>query len=268
LVEYRNKVAIVTGASSGIGKRVAIDMAKRGARTIAVARRPERLEETLREMRTACGECEIVVGDVAELATARRCVALVRERFGRLDFLVNNAGISKRKHLLTVTPEEAEQTIRINLLGPIFFILEALPMMVAQREGFIVNVSSLAGKIGNPREVIYSASKFGLAGLTETMYFDLHRHGIHSILINPGPIETEIWEKIESPRAYEGTFYPPSDVSDAIFDCIEKRRHERSVPRHMGFVAVMKALFPRLIRKGTDRFDPDRYVPDRGESAS
>ncbi|MGH7857326.1 MAG: hypothetical protein ACREQY_08340, partial [Candidatus Binatia bacterium] len=80
------------------------------------------------------------------------------------------------------------------------------------------------------------------------------------VLINPGPIETEIWEKIESPRAYEGKFYPPSDVSEAIFDCIENRRHERSVPRHMGVVAVLKAIFPGLIRAGTDRFDPDRSV--------
>ncbi|MGH7898783.1 MAG: SDR family NAD(P)-dependent oxidoreductase [Candidatus Binatia bacterium] len=257
-MEYRGRVAIVTGASSGIGKEVAIDMAKRGVKTIAVARRGPRLEETLVEMRRHLAEAEIVVGDVAELATAKRTVEIARSKWGRLDFLVNNAGISKRKHLLTVTPEEAEQTIRINLIGPIFFILESLPMMVAQREGYVVNVSSIAGKIGNPREVIYSASKFGLAGLSETMYHDLHRRGVHTVLVNPGPIATEIWEKIESPPAYKGKFYPASDVSRAIFDAIEKRKHECTVPRHMAIVPVIKALFPPIVRWGTDRFDPDR----------
>ena len=257
-MNYSGRVAIVTGASSGIGKQVAIDMARRGIHTIAVARREEQLRDTLREMQAQVADSEIVVGDVGDLATAKQAVALAHEKWRRLDFLVNNAGISKRKHLLKITPEEAEQTIRINLIGTIYFILEALPLMVAQREGYIVNVSSVAGKVANPREVIYTASKFGMAGLSEAMYYDLHRRGVHTILITPGPIATESWDKIESPAAYHGKFYPPSLVSDAIFDCIEKKKHERTVPRLMGAVAVVKALFPAIIRRGTDRFDPDQ----------
>ncbi len=256
-MNYKDRVAIVTGASSGIGRRVAIDLAERGVRTIAIARRAPELEETLRQMRRHVADSAMLVGDVADLDTAKRATALARSEWGRLDFLVNNAGISKRKHLLHVTPEEAERTVRINLLGPIYLILESLPMMVAQREGYVVNVSSIAGKIGNPREAIYSATKFALAGLSEVMYFDLHRHGIHTVLINPGPIETEIWQKIESPAAYKGKFYPPSDVSKAIFECIEKGLHERSVPKRLAIVPVLKALFPGLVRAGTDRFDPD-----------
>ena len=257
-MNYSGRVAIVTGAWSVIVKQVAIDMARRGIHTIAVARREEQLRDTLREMQAQVADSEIVVGDVGDLATAKQAVALAHEKWRRLDFLVNNAGISKRKHLLKITPEEAEQTIRINLIGTIYFILEALPLMVAQREGYIVNVSSVAGKVANPREVIYTASKFGMAGLSEAMYYDLHRRGVHTILINPGPIATEIWDKIESPAAYHGKFYPPSLVSDAIFDCIEKKKHERTVPRLMGAVAVVKALFPAIIRRGTDRFDPDQ----------
>lgn len=256
-VDYEGRVAIVTGASSGIGRQVALDMASRGVRTLAVARRGDRLETVLREMRARLADCEILVGDVADLATAKRAVGLARERWGRLDFLVNNAGISKRKHILTVTAADAEETVRINLLGPIYFILESLPLMVAQKQGYIVNVSSVAGKIGNPREAIYSASKFGLAGLSETLYYDLHRRGVHTVLVNPGPIATEIWEKLESPPAWNGKFYPPSDVSRAIFTCIEKKKHEVTVPRHMGFVAILKAILPGLVRAGTDRFDPD-----------
>jgi short-subunit dehydrogenase len=258
-VDYRERVAIVTGASSGIGREVAIDMARRGVRAIGVARREQELAETIRRMRELGTEAEPLVGDVGDLATARLAVAIARERWGRLDFLVNNAGISKRKHLLEVTPEEAEQTIRINLVGPIYFVLESLPLMLERREGWIVNVSSIAGKIANPREAIYSASKFGLAGFTEAMYFDLHRRGIHVALVNPGPIATEIWDKLESPAAYRGRLYPASDVSRAIFEVIEKRQAERTVPRILGFVPVLKAIVPGLIRRGTDRFDPDRH---------
>jgi len=257
-MDYQDRVAIVTGASSGIGREVAVDMARRGVRTIAIARRREKLEETLREMRSSSrAECEILVADVASAETARRAAEVARSRWGRIDFLVNNAGISKRKHILSVTPEEAEETIRINLLGPIFMILAVLPAMVERKEGYVVNVSSIAGKLGNPRESIYSASKFGLAGLSETLYFDLHRRGVHTILVNPGPIATEIWDKIESPAAYRGKFYPPSDVSKAIFEAIEHRRHEVTVPRIMGVVPVVKAIFPGMIRWGTDRYDPD-----------
>jgi len=257
-MNYQDRVAIVTGASSGIGRQVAVDMIRKGARTVAIARRREKLEETLREMRSAgSAESEILVADVASAETARRAVELARTRWGRIDFLVNNAAISKRKHILTVTPEEAEETIRINLLGPIYMILAVLPLMAAQKEGYIVHVSSVAGTLGNPRETIYSASKFGLAGLSETLYFDLHRRGVHTVLVNPGPIATEIWEKIESPAAYRGKFYPPSDVSRAIFTAIERRKHEVTVPRFMGIVPVVKAIFPAMIRWGTDRYDPD-----------
>ena len=255
-MDYQGRVAIVTGASSGIGREVAIEMARRGVRGVVVARREAELAATVRAM-SAHAESEAIVGDVGDVETARDAVAAARRRWGRLDFLVNNAGISKRKHILTVTPAEAEETVRVNLLGPIYMILESLPLMLERQEGTIVNVSSIAGKIGNPREAIYSATKFGLAGLSETLFYDLHRRGIHTVLVNPGPIATEIWDKIESPAAYRGKLYPASDVSRAIFDAIERRRHECTVPRHLGIVAVLKALFPALVRRGTDRFDPD-----------
>ena len=257
-MDDREPVAIVTGASSGIGREVAIGFARRGTRTIVVARREDLLVETAALARAAGAECAPLVGDVGDPESARRAVALAHERFGRLDVLVNNAGTSKRKHLLDVTREDAESTVRTNLLGPIYFVLEALPGMIERRSGTIVNVSSIAGRLGNPREAIYSATKFGLVGFSEVMFHDLHRRGIHTVLVLPGPIDTEIWRKIESPPAYRGKLHPPRLVAEAIFDAIARRRHVVTVPRSLGAVAVLKALFPALVRRGADAFDPDR----------
>lgn len=259
--DYSGRVAIVTGASSGIGRDVAIGFARRGARVIVVARREERLAGTLDEIRQHVPECESVVADVGDPETARRAVSLAREKFGRLDFLVNNAGVSKRKHILDVTREDVDQAVRTNLLGAMYFVLEALPLMVERQEGWIVNVSSIAGRLGNPKESVYSATKFGVTGFTEALYYDLHRRGIRTITIHPGPIATEIWETVETPAAYKGKLWPVEDVTRAIFHSIEHGKLERTVPRIMGLVPVLKALFPPLVRLGTDRFDRDR--PDR-----
>ncbi len=266
-MDYQNRVAIVTGASSGIGREIALGFARRGARLLLIARREAELSESARLVRSAGAEADILVGDVGVPETAARAVAHVRERFGRLDVLVNNAGISKRKHVLAVTAEDAEETIRTNLLGPIRLVLEALPLMIARREGFIVNVSSVAGRMGNPREAVYSASKFGLAGFSEVLHYDLHRRGIRTILINPGPIATEIWQKLESPAAYHGRKYPPGTVAEAMFTAIDRGEFERTVPRRFGAVAVLKALFPGWVRAGIDRFDPDDpdVDPARGD---
>src|SRR5262245_35296754 len=215
-MDHRGRVAIVTGASSGIGRQVALDFAARGAAVVVVARRAERLAELENEIVAAGGRAFAIVGDVAAEGFVEDMVARTLERFGRIDVVVNNAGVPKHKQFFDVTAADVEYTLRVNLIAPARLVVAALPAMLARGEGFVVNVSSVAGKIPPPREAVYAASKFGLTGFTEGLWLDLAGSNVHAMVVHVGPIDTEIWQKTDEPTAYHGRKLPPSAVSQAI----------------------------------------------------
>jgi short-subunit dehydrogenase len=255
-VDFRDRVAIVTGVSSGIGRQVALDFARRGASVVLAARRADRLAEVERECRAAGGTPEAVAGDVAVEGFVESLVARALDRFGRVDVVVNNAGISKHKQFFEVTPEDVEYTLRVNLIAPARLIVAALPAMLRQGGGHLINVSSVAGKLPPPREAVYAASKFGLTGLTEGLWLDLAGSNVHACVVHVGPIDTEIWQKTDEPTAFRGRKLPPSAVSDAIFRAIERRLPEVWVPGRMRLAWWFRLLAPGLFRAGAARFDP------------
>jgi short-subunit dehydrogenase len=255
-MDYRDRVVVVTGASSGIGRQVALDFAARGASLVISARRGDRLAATARECAARGARVEPMTGDVAERRFVEDMVAQAVRRFGRLDVVVNNAGVSKHKQVYHLTPDEVEYVMRVNFLAPAYLTLAALPHMLRRGEGWVVNISSAAGKIAPPREAVYAASKFALNGLTEGLWLDLAGSNVHVAVINVGPIDTEIWEKTDEPTAYRGRKYPPSVISRAVFRAIERRRHELWVPRTLWLVWLFRVLFPGLYRFGAGRWDP------------
>lgn len=257
-MEYRGKVAVITGASSGIGKQIALDFARRHASVLIVARRAALLEHVAAECRAAGAETEALAGDLAERAFAEAVIHRAVERFGRLDILINNAGIPKHKQFFDVTPEDIDYTMRVNFMAPAYMTVAALRPMLRQGEGYIVNISSGAGRIPPPRETVYAASKFALTGFTEGLWLDLAGSNIHPAVIHVGPIDTEIWNKAaaEAPVRYQGKKYPPSVVSNAVFECIENKRYEMTVPRSLSWVFLFKSLLPGLFRRGAARWDP------------
>lgn len=254
-MDYRDRVAIVTGASSGIGRQLALDLAGRGASVVIAARR-ELLHEVAEACRARGGSVEALAGDVAERAFVEHMAARAVERFGRIDVVVNNAGISKHKQIYHVTADEVDTVLRVNFLAPAFLTLAALPAMLRRGEGWLVNISSLAGKLPPPRETVYAASKFALTGFTEGLWLDLAGSGIHAAVIHVGPIDTEIWHKTYEPTAYRGRKLPPSAVSAAVFRAIEQRRHEVWVPGMLRLAWWLRLLAPGLFRWGSGRFDP------------
>lgn len=255
-MDYSGRVVIVTGASSGIGRQLALDFAERGSRLVISARRGDLLRNVAELCRGEGVEVEMMVGDLAERAFAESMVARALERFGRLDVLVNNAGVPKHKHFYDVTPEDIDYTMRVNFMAPAYLALAAIPAMLRQEEGCIVNISSGAGKLPPPREAVYAASKYAMTGFSEGMALDLAGSNIHVGVIHVGPIATEIWDKAESPVAYSGKKYPPSIVSNAVFRCIEKRRHDITVPRSLASIIYLKTFLPGLFRWGAARWDP------------
>ena len=286
-VDWPNAVALVTGASSGIGYETALAFAQRGARVVGVARR----EDRLRELVAACdgasfapraqvsrsepqasevhqgGErrpsglarASYIAGDLGARAFAEEIVAETLTRHGRIDVLVNNAAMPKHKQIYDLAPDEAEAVMRLNFLSPVWTTLAALPPMVAQGGGVIVNVSSFAALIPPPRETIYAASKAALNAWSAGLWNDLYGSGVHVAIVNPGAIETEIWGKLDTAPAFRGRKHCPQIVVDAILECVEKRRHERTAPRlNLGLFGarLLRALAPGLLRRGMAAFDP------------
>jgi short-subunit dehydrogenase len=253
--DYRDKVAIVTGASSGIGKAIALDLAKRGTTVVAVARRKDLLEEVAEECRQTAPRSEAAVADVADRAGIEHLCKESLARHGKVDLLVNNAGIPLRKHAARLTVEDVEQVMQINFFGAVYPTLALLPSMLERRTGHIVNVSSVAGRIGAPREAAYSASKYAMTGWSEVLSGDLQGSGVKVHLIIPGAIDTEIWQKVQEPAAYSGKFIPPQEIADAVREVIEHDRFERWVPRKLMPVATFRAVLPGTYIKNMSRYD-------------
>jgi len=255
-MDYRERVAIVTGASSGIGRQLALDFAARGARLVIAARRAELLAETARACEAVGVAVEAVAGDLGERAVVESLAERALARFGRIDVVVNNAGIPKHKQIYHVTADEVDYVMRVNFLAPAYLTLAALPAMLRRGEGWIVNVSSAAGKLPPPREAVYAASKYALNGFTEGLWLDLAGSNVHAAVVVVGPIDTEIWQKVDEPAAYRGRRYPPSAVSRAVFRAIERRRHEVWVPWHLRLAWGLRIFLPGVFRRGAARFDP------------
>jgi short-subunit dehydrogenase len=253
------RVAIVTGASSGIGRVTARRLARHGTTVVVVARRADLLDTLIAECRRDAPASFALAGDLGDRAFAEGIVADTVTRAGRLDVLVNNAALSKHKHILDVGADEVEQVMRVNFMACVWTTLAALPHFLAAGGGTIVNVSSFAAKVTPPREAVYAASKAAMNAFSEGLWHDLAGSGIHTAIVNPGPIDTDIWEKTDQPTAYHGRKYPPELVADAILDAILHRRFECTVPKRNAMLASARALrllAPGLARLGMARMDP------------
>jgi len=252
-------VVVVTGASSGIGWETARAFAARGCRVVAVARREERLEELLAGLRDVAPGSFYLAGDLGERAFAEHVVDEAVRRLGRLDVLVNNAAVPCHKPLYDITADEAERVMRTNFFSCMWTTLAAIPSMRRAGGGHVVNVSSFATKVVPTYETMYAASKFAMNGFTEGLWNDLAGSGIHAHLIHPGPIDTEIWSKLERPSGFKGRRYPPRIVADAILHAIDRGIDEMVVPRRNPMLMLgrlTRLLAPRLARAGAARLDP------------
>jgi short-subunit dehydrogenase len=257
-VEWRGKVAVVTGASSGIGSATARALARRGCTIVGVARRKERLEALARDCQADAPDSSFLAGDLGHREFAERAVLATCERYGRIDVLVNNAAIPVRKLIYRMSVEEAEEAMRVNFLSCLWTTFAAIPPMLRQGGGTIVNVSSFASKVVPTHETMYAAAKCALNGFSEGLWNDLRGSNIHVALIHPGPIDTEIWYKSNGPGPYRGRRYPPELVADGIIQAIERRQYELTIPRRspkLVIARLLRLLLPGVLRFAMARFD-------------
>jgi short-subunit dehydrogenase len=239
---------LVTGASSGIGAVTAVALAQRGATVGLVARRGDRLDEVLERCRAHAPNCQRWAVDVSDPDAANQVTEATWDAFGGLDVIVNNAAIPKRRHAPALSMDEVEQVLRTNFLAPTRLTLSVLPRMMEAGRGVIVNVSSLAGRLGVPNEAAYSASKFALCGWSESLAIDLAGTGVDVRLVVPGAIDTEIWDRPDNdPPIYDGPKEPPETVAAAIIEAIEGDAFEVYVPDLRAIVELKTS-------------DPDQYL--------
>jgi len=191
-VDLSGQVALVTGASRGIGRGIAVALARCGARVACVARDVNKLKETVDEITAAGGQAEPFVCDVSSSDSVNQLVDLIAEKWGRLDILVNNAGITRDTLIPRMSDEQWDEVIATNLRGAFLFTRAATRPMMQQRYGRIINISSVSGLMGNPGQCNYSASKAGLIGFTQTVARELAGRKVTVNAVAPGFIESEM----------------------------------------------------------------------------
>ena len=252
-VRWGGKTALVTGASSGIGRAVALDLARRGARVFVTARREDVLKLLVEEM--GGDPHRAIACDVGDLRQVREVAEVVAEHVDHLDMLVNNAGVRSAGPLSSATSEDMEAVIRTNLLGPMFCTRELLPLLQAApatlRMPVVANVASIAGRVAIPRSADYTASKFGLVGMTESLWHDLTARGIKVMMVNPGPVDTEGFPmaKVKAVPGLAWTVMEPARVARAIVRGIERGTFEVRVQWwfHPVYHAAVLAGSARLV---------------------
>ena len=191
-----NQVALVTGASRGLGKAIALALAQEGASIAAVARSEDALKETLEAIRAAGGVAEPFAVDVADGAAVEAMVEKITARFERVDILVNNAGVTRDGLLARMTSEAWDTVIDTNLKGAFNLTKPVGRLMVKQRAGRIINISSVIGLMGNAGQANYAASKAGLIGFTKSVAREFASRGITCNVICPGFIETDMTKNL------------------------------------------------------------------------
>ncbi len=256
---FAGRVAIVTGASSGIGRATARALAERGCAVVAVARREERLRELAALCQKHEPRCTWIAGDLSERGFAPGMVEEAGRRLGGVDILVNNAAQPFRRPVFELSADEVERAFRVNFYPCVEATLAAIPWMLRAGGGAIVNVSSFASRVVPTFESVYAATKCAMNGFSEGIRNELAEVGIHVALVHPGPIDTEIWERGERPAGYRGVKHPPEVVATAILDAIARRRDELFAPRFSPSLLgarLLRAVAPRLLYRGVRRMDP------------
>jgi short-subunit dehydrogenase len=254
-VEIAGATALVTGASSGIGAAVARALATSGARVALVARRRDRLDALAARLPPRAAEA--FVCDVRDPAAIAATVDAVAARLGPVDVLVNNAGVGRYRSFLETAPEDVTAILETNLHAALHLTRAVLPGMLARRRGHVVNVSSIAGRIGSRNHTIYCASKFALAGFSESLVYELEGTGVGLTLVNPGIIETEFFDDpsfAAFPAHARRRAIPAERVAMAIVRAIERDRREITVPEHHAIGILLKTAVPGLFRRMMRRF--------------
>jgi short-subunit dehydrogenase len=260
----KQRVAVITGASSGIGAALARALAARGWHCVLLARRGDRLKEIAAETGS-----EIEICDVSSADAVKETAARVLERHPAIDLLINNAGIPSHGSFLSASPERIEQVIRTNYLGSVWSLRAFLPGLERAQPSHVVNIVSVAGTTVVPDAGPYSASKHAQLAFSRALRAELRPRGISVLTVNPGPVTTEGFPqtRLINKRSMRWAVLTPERIAAKIVRAIERGKGEVVFPRWMRIAGISTGLFPATVTRVVAKGDPGRDIelPKGGE---
>ena len=251
-MNLKGKIAIVTGAASGIGKETVIELAKQGCIPVLVDIDEDKLKEALVMVLKYAPDAAAELCDISKDAQVKQAVQKTIERYGKIDILVNNAGIMIVKLLHELSADEFNKQMAVNFQGGINFILATAPLMKKQGKGVIINVASVGGRLVVPGTAAYAASKAAFQAFSESLYYELKDSGIHVGIVLPGGTRTGIFDNANTKL---GKYYqsqcktPPAKAAKAIRQAIEKERFVTITPSSYKLLIEFHDFFPGFFSK-------------------
>ncbi len=241
MVGWQNRVVMITGASSGIGGALAVELAKRGARLGLVARRAEALAEVARIIATNGGQALVLPADVRDADSLRRVAEQLQSTLGPVDVLIANAGIGPTRDASELDAAEVSDVININVVGASNSVVAVVPQMLARGQGHLIVISSLAAYRGLPRSAAYCASKAAVSAFFESLRLDLEPKGIAVTIIHPGFIKTPLTAGREAQMPF---LMELDDAVQKILCAIEKRKKSYAFPWQLASIVRAGMVMP------------------------
>ena len=235
-MELRDRVGIVTGGGRGIGRSIALTFAKEGAHIAVAARTEPEIEAVAREIRNQGVRAIAIKTDVSQEDQVEAMVQKVMDEFGRIDILVNSAGVAKHAHIQEIETDVWDLTMNVNLRGIMLCTRAVFKNMIKQQSGYIINISSGAGKHGSARYGTYATSKFGVIGFTQSLAAEGRQNGIKASVICPGPVATRM-RADNHPDEDPAEIMQPQDIADVVLFLVTQ-------PKRVYIGEVVVSLFP------------------------
>jgi len=224
MTDLKNKNALITGAGKGIGKAIAIALAKEGVNLILVARTQSDLDEVAKEVNNLGVKSLTLTADVSDISSVNTAVAAALDKFKTIDILINNAGIAAFGKILEMEPTAWERIIQVNLMGTYYTTRAVLPNMIERQTGDIINISSTAGLKGNASTSAYSASKFAVLGLTESLMQEVRKHNIRVTALTPSTVATDMAKDLKLTDGNPENVMQAEDVAELIIAQLKLNR--------------------------------------------
>ncbi len=242
--EFERSVAIVTGASSGIGRATALALAQEGASVVLAARHEAPLQAVAREIERLGRPALVIPTDVSQQEQVRHLVEHTLRQWGRIDILIANAGVYVRSPIRDLRLEDLERSLAVNFYGTVYAVMAVLPHMLERRRGHIVLVTSMDAKKGIPPDAPYVAAKFAASGFGDVLRQELHGTGVHATVVFPGRVDTPLIANLTVP--WISAKIPPETVAHAILKGIRRRSPEVIVPWQARLLLYVNTVSPRV----------------------